>query len=102
MEPAPDLDQLLDRAVLVTQALDSHSVGGVAGVSRNREFVIDDTDRNAVTAEAADDAQTLVITTHHDGADAVPGDHPAGARATEAVTWRAAISAPDTKRQMGP
>ena len=81
MEPAADLEYHVHRSVLVAKAGHSHGVGRVSGVRRDRALVVDHAHRQAAPPEAADDPETLVVTSNDDGADAVGAVHAAGSRA---------------------
>src|SRR5207245_7816733 len=55
--------------ILRAQTPHPHRIRGVPRIAGDRPFIIDDTDRNPVPAEATGDAQPLVIAPDDDGSD---------------------------------
>ena len=100
LQALADLEQCPHRGPFVPQASHGHRVRGVAGIACDRLLVVDDAHGDAAPAKAAGDAKALVITTDNDGAN--PLAHVRSTRAANAVIRRAATSAPETNRQIGP
>ena len=100
LQALADLEQCPYRGPFVPQAANGHRVRGVAGIACDRLLVVDDAHWDAAPAKAAGDAKAMVITTDNQGAN--PLAHVWSIRAANAVIRRAATSAPETNRQIGP
>ena len=73
-EPAADVEHRPHDRRAVSKLGHPQCLRGVPRVLRDRRLVVDDDHGDPVTAEAADDAEPLVVTADHDRTDlAVPG-----------------------------
>src|ERR1700737_2486525 len=52
--------------LVVTQIRNAHAMGGIAGKARDGMLVVDNADRNALPAQATNDAQPLIIAPDYD------------------------------------
>src|SRR6516162_11506866 len=68
-EPAAGSDERAYRLGFVTQVGHPDGVRGVARKTADRVLVVEHADRDFVSAEAANDAQALVVAADHDRAD---------------------------------
>ena len=100
LEALAHVEQRVDAVLFGPQARHPNRIGGVARIATDRPLIIDDADRDPAAAETAGDTEALVVAAHHDGADLVA--HQRSPRAAQAAIRRAATSAPDTNRQIGP
>jgi len=69
IQPSPDLQQRVDRALLIAQILHPYGMCGITRIPGNRPLIINDADGNTLPAEAARYSQTLKITADDNSAN---------------------------------
>src|SRR3989440_5387024 len=66
-QPLTDLEDGVDRGILVAQVANPNGVRRVARIPRDGTLVVDDAHRDAAASEAADDPQALVVAANDNG-----------------------------------